>query len=92
MNVNHIETKKLEPPLVDADWWAFYHALYKGIEGEDWAEMYDSYKAMSKALGFKKAAGGPERKSPVGHESSQGQFYDPSREGHHVSKLCVRPD
>ena len=23
-------------PLVDADWYAFCHVLYKGIEGEDW--------------------------------------------------------
>ena len=48
-------------------------ALYKGIEGENWEEMFDSYKAMSEALGVKTAAGGPEGKSPVGHESSQGQ-------------------
>ena len=61
-------------PLVDADWYAFCQALCKGIEGENWEEMCDSYKAMSKALGVqKKAAGGPEGKSPVGHEGSQGQ-------------------
>ena len=50
--------------------YAFCQALYKGIEGEDWEEMVDSYKAMSKALACKKAAGGSEGKS---HESSQGQ-------------------
>ena len=32
------------PPLVDADWYAFCHALYKGIEVEDREEMYDSYR------------------------------------------------
>ena len=42
------------PSLVDADWYAFCQALYKGIEGEDWEEMYDSYKSMSKALGIEK--------------------------------------
>ena len=41
-------------PVVDADWYAFCQALYKGIEGEDWEEMYDSYKAMSKASGVNK--------------------------------------
>ena len=29
-------------------------ALCKGIEGEDWEEMYDSYKAMSEAVGVEK--------------------------------------
>ena len=50
----HIEPERWSPPLVDADWYAFCQALYKGIEGEDWDEMYDSCKAMSKALGVKK--------------------------------------
>ena len=40
-NVNHIEPERWSPPLVDADWCAFYQALCKGIEGEDWEEMYD---------------------------------------------------
>ena len=38
---------------MDADWYAFCQALYKGIEGEDWQEMYESYKIMSKAVGVK---------------------------------------
>ena len=42
------------PLLVDADWYASCQALYKGIEGEDWEELYDSYKVMSKAVGVKK--------------------------------------
>ena len=25
--------------------------MYKGIEGEGWEEMYDSYKVMSRAVG-----------------------------------------
>ena len=41
-------------PLVDANWYAFCQALYKGIEGEDWEEMYNSHKAMSRAVGVKK--------------------------------------
>ena len=39
------------PPLADADWYAFCQALYRGIEGEDWEEMHDSYKVMSRAVG-----------------------------------------
>ena len=38
-------------------WWMLTgmpSALYKGIEGEDWEEMYESYKEMSGAVGVKK--------------------------------------
>ena len=74
IGVNHIEPERRVPPLVDYDWYAFCQALYQVTEGEDREEMYGSFKAMSKALGVKnKAAGGPEGKSFVGHESSQGQ-------------------
>ena len=38
-------------PWLVHDWYAFCQALYKGIEGEDWEEMSESYKAMSKAFG-----------------------------------------
>ena len=51
MIVDQIEQGRWGPPLVDADWYAFSQALHKGTEGEDWEEMFDSYKAMSKALG-----------------------------------------
>ena len=39
--------------LVDADWHEFCQALYKGIEEEDWGELYDAYKEMSRAVGVK---------------------------------------
>ena len=54
IDVNHIELERWGPHLVDADWYAICQALYKGIEGEDWEEMYDSYKVMSRAVGAKK--------------------------------------
>ena len=60
------------PWLVLTDWYACFQELYKGIEGEEWEEMCDSYEAMSKALGVESCRR-PRRKSPVGHESSQGQ-------------------
>ena len=44
MNINHIEPERWGPLLVDADWCAFCQALYKGIDGEDWEEMYESCK------------------------------------------------
>ena len=44
ININHIEPERWGPLLVDADWCAFCQALYKGIDGEDWEEMYESCK------------------------------------------------
>ena len=41
IDVNHIEPQRWGPPLVEADWYAFCQALYKGIDGEDWEEVYD---------------------------------------------------
>ena len=72
IDVNHIEPGSWSPPLVDADWYAFCQALYKGIEGEDWEDMYDSHKVMSRC-GSEEAAGGSEGKSLMGRKSSQRQ-------------------
>ena len=77
------------PSLVDADWYAFCQALYKGIEGEDWEEMYESYKEMSRAVQGKEATGSPEGKSFVGHESSQrqeGRFLRSGSQRQHFEK------
>ena len=54
INVNHTEKERWCPPLVDYDWYAFCQALYRGIEGEDWGEMYDAYQEMSRAVAVKK--------------------------------------
>ena len=51
INVDDIEPERWSPPLVDADWHAFCQALYKGIEGEDWEELYECYKEMSGSVG-----------------------------------------
>ena len=32
INVDHVEPERWHPLLVDADWYAFCQALYKGIE------------------------------------------------------------
>ena len=43
------------PPLVDADWHALCQAIYNGIVGSEWEELYSHYREMSKAAGSKKA-------------------------------------
>ena len=54
INVDHMEKERRCPHLVDCDWNAFRQAVYKGIEGEDWREMYEAYKEMSRAVVVKK--------------------------------------
>ena len=72
INVDHMEKERWGPLLVDYDWCAFCQALHKNIEEEDWEELYDAYKEMSRAVEVKKATGGPESKSPQESEGSQG--------------------
>ena len=51
INVDHIEKERWVLTLVDYDWYAFCQALYKGIQGEDWGDMYEAYRHMSRAVG-----------------------------------------
>ena len=37
INVDHIPEDRWGPPLVDVDWHAFFQAIYKVIEGSEWA-------------------------------------------------------
>ena len=39
---------------MDADWHAFCHAIYEGIEATEWAELYFNYRETSKAAGARK--------------------------------------
>ena len=80
IDVNHIESERWGLPLVDADWYAFCHALYKGIGGKDWEEMYDSYKVMSKAVCVKKPQEAQKAKALWTMKAVKGrkeEFYDP---------------
>ena len=47
---DHIDFDRWEPPLVDADWHAFFQAMYRGIEGEQWEELSCHYTDMSKVI------------------------------------------
>ena len=57
--------------FVDADWHASCQALFQGIDEEDWEELCDAYKGMSRAVRSQEATGGPESKSPLEIEGSQ---------------------
>ena len=56
INVDHIAQGRWSPSLVDADWRAFCLAIYKGVEGGEWEELYDYYKEMSRAAGVGRGA------------------------------------
>ena len=78
--VDHIEPERWGPPLVDADWYAFCQALYKGMEGEDREEMYDSYKVMTRAVGEKKPQKAKVLWAMKAAKDRTEEFYDPARE------------
>ena len=71
-NVDHIAKERWGPLLVDADWHAFCQALCKGIEGEDWGELYDACKEMSRVMGVKKPQEAQKAKALWKNEGSQG--------------------
>ena len=68
--------------LVDADWHPFCQAIYKGIEGEDWEELYDCHKETSKAAGVKRPNENQKAKAlwkmKAARDSGE-DFYDPER-------------
>ena len=69
--------------MVDADWYAFCHALYKGIEGEDWEDMCDSCQVMCRAVGVKKPQEAQKARALWAMKAAKDrkeEFYDPARE------------
>ena len=79
-------SRKDEASLVDADWYAFCQALYKGIEGNDWEDMCDSYKVMSKAMGVKKKTLWTMQAAKDRRE----EFYDPARKDNILGRNKTR--
>ena len=80
INVDHIEPGRWGPPVVDADWCAFCQTLFKGIEGKDWEDMYDSHKVMSRAVGVKKPQKAKALWAMKVAKERKEVFYDPARE------------
>ena len=42
------------PPLVDADWHAFFQAIFQGVEGPEWEATCHHYKDLHQAVKCKK--------------------------------------
>ena len=96
VNVDHIEQERWGPHLGDADWYALCQALYKGIEGTDWEEMYLSCKEMSRAVGVKKPQEAQKAKALWEMKAAKDageEYCDPTREdniqGRHETRLAL---
>ena len=48
-------------------------AVYKGIEGRDWGEMYEHYKETSRAAGVGKPNESQKSEGPLANEGGQRQ-------------------
>ena len=93
INVDHIAKERWGPPLVDTDWHAFCQALYKGIEGEDWGELFDAYKEMSRAVGVKKPQEAQKAKALWKMKAAKDageEYYDPTREDNILGRNKTR--
>ena len=93
INVDHIAKGRWGPPWVDADWHAFCQALYKGIEGEDWGEVYDAYKEMSRAVGVEKPQEAQKAKALWKMKAAKDageEYHDPTREENILRRIKTR--
>ena len=80
-------------PTVDGDWYAFCQTLYKGIEGEDWEEMHDPYKVMSKALEVTKPQEAQKARALWALKAAKDrkeEFYDPARKDNIAGRNTTR--
>ena len=77
---------------MDADWHAFCQAIYKGIEGKDWEEVYDYYKEMW-AAGVRKPNESQNAralwKMKAAKDSGE-DFYDPERKDNFLGRNKTR--
>ena len=72
INVDRTAEDRRGPHFVDADWHAFCHAIFKGIEGSEWRELYDhNYKERSKAAGVQKQNGSHKARGTLEDESGK---------------------
>ena len=70
--------------------------LYKGIEGEEWRELYDAYKEMSRAVGVEKPQGAQKaealQKMKAARDAGE-EYYVPVREdnilGRNKTRLAI---
>ena len=93
INIDHVEDDRWEPLLVDADWHAFCQAIYKGIKGTEWEELYCHYREMSRAPGAKKPSESQKAKAFRAMKAAKDreeEHYDPARKNHILGRKQTR--
>ena len=66
---------------------------YKGIEGEDWGELYDAFKEMSRAVGDQKPQEAQKAKALWKMKAAKDageEYYDPEREDNILGRNKTR--
>ena len=95
INMDHLEFERWEPPLVDADCYGFSQATCKGIEGEEWEELYCHCRDMSKATGAKKPSESQKAKALWAMKAAKDRsevYSDPGREEDIFGRTRTRLD
>ena len=78
INVDHRAKERWGPLLVDAD----RHAFCQASEGEDWRELHDAYKEMTRAVEVKKPQEAQKTKTLWKMKAARDageEYYDPDR-------------
>ena len=91
--VNHVAKERWVPSLVDVHWYAFFQALYKGIAGEDWEAMPESFKEMSRAVGVKQPQEAQKAKALWKMKAAKDagvEYYDLTRKDNIKGKIKTR--
>ena len=89
---------KQGPPLVDADWHVFSHAISKGMEGSELAELCFHYREMNKAAGAKKPKKPSERQTATALWTMKAawdrgeEHHDPARTEDILGRTITRLD
>ena len=93
INVDYTAEDRCGPPSVDADWHAFCQAIYKGIKGRDWEQLYEHHKENSRAVGVKKPNGRQKAKAlwkMKAAKDGREDFYDPERNDNFLGRNKTR--
>ena len=78
---------------MDADWHAFCQAIWKGIGGLEWEELFFYYREVSKAAGARKPSESQKAKAlwtMKAVKDRREDFYDPARKDNILKRNQTR--
>ena len=93
IHTEHLEFERWGLPLVH--WHAFCRAIYKGMEGGEWEELYCHYRESSQAAAAKKPSESQKAKAlwamKAAWERSE-EYYYPARKDDILGRTKIRPE